>query len=215
MDARETLLELSKERGASLAKLSGLLGRNSSYLSQFIKKGSPRKLEEGDRRTLAQFFGVPEVMLGGPKQNAGQEISRDSLIGSGWGTVSRLSADSSRRTKGSPSDGKAFDAFQFSRRWMVEQGLDGAELAAFAVQGDAMEPLLNDGDEVLIDCRELPLRDGIYIVQLSDTLLVRRVARSAAGRYTLLSQNLSYPPVDVAENEVEIIGRVVWKGGKI
>ncbi|MEL7190538.1 MAG: transcriptional regulator, partial [Pseudomonadota bacterium] len=57
---RQRLLDLSQERGASLASLSELLGRNPSYLQQFITKGSPRKLAETDRRTLAQFFGVDE-----------------------------------------------------------------------------------------------------------------------------------------------------------
>ena len=73
-DARNRLGELSKERGASLASLSELLGRNPSYLQQFIKKGSPRKLEEGDRKTLAEFFGVDESELSKPqtsKKDAG------------------------------------------------------------------------------------------------------------------------------------------------
>lgn len=44
----------------SLAALSELLGRNPSYLQKFIRKGSPRKLEEQDRATLARFLGVSE-----------------------------------------------------------------------------------------------------------------------------------------------------------
>ena len=56
--ARARLLELSQDRGVSLSSLSEMLGRNPSYLQQFIRKGSPRNLEEGDRAALAQFFGV-------------------------------------------------------------------------------------------------------------------------------------------------------------
>ena len=55
-DARTRLLELARERRSSLAGLSALIGRNSSYLQQFIRKGSPRKLEEQDRKVLAEFF---------------------------------------------------------------------------------------------------------------------------------------------------------------
>ena len=44
-----------------------MIGRNSSYLQQFIRKGSPRKLEEEDRRKLAQFYGDSEVELGAPE----------------------------------------------------------------------------------------------------------------------------------------------------
>ena len=61
MDPREKLSELVRERGSSLAALSRMLGRNASYLQQYVTKGSPRKLEEEDRRRLAQFFGVAEI----------------------------------------------------------------------------------------------------------------------------------------------------------
>ena len=78
-----------------------------------------------------------------------------------------------------------------------------------------MEPLLNDGDEILIDQRTQPFRDGVHVVRLGETLMVKRVAQAGAGRYVLLSQNLAYPPVEIAASEVEVIGRVVWKGGRI
>lgn len=76
-----------------------------------------------------------------------------------------------------------------------------------------MEPLLNDGDEILVDRSPRPFRDGLHVVRLGDTLMVKRVASAGPGRIALLSQNLAYPPVEVAAEEVEIIGRVVWKGG--
>ena len=67
MNPRDTLASLAREQGSSLAALSRMIGRNSSYLQQYITKGSPRKLEEEDRRTLAQFFGVDEAALGAPE----------------------------------------------------------------------------------------------------------------------------------------------------
>jgi hypothetical protein len=55
---------MSEERGASLATLSLMLGRNAAYLQQFVTKGSPKRLAEDDRRTLAMFFGIDERRLG-------------------------------------------------------------------------------------------------------------------------------------------------------
>ena len=69
-DPRARLLELSGERGVSLTQLSVMIGRNSTYLQQFVRKGSPRKLEEVDRRTLARFLGVDEVELGAPEDKS-------------------------------------------------------------------------------------------------------------------------------------------------
>ncbi|KEO91917.1 transcriptional regulator [Erythrobacter longus] len=216
-DARNRLAQLSKDRGASLASLSELLGRNTSYLQQFIKKGSPRKLEEGDRRTLAEFFGVDESELGAPESTAKEKsyIPRRLAPETGYIDVPRLNIGASAGPGALPDAEEAFDAFRFSRRWLAEQGLEGAKLQAITVEGDSMEPLLNDGDEILIDTSERPFRDGVHVVRLGDTLMVKRVAQAGAGRFSLLSQNLAYPPVDVAADEMQVIGRVVWKGGRI
>jgi len=211
---RERLLELSKERGASLASLSEMLGRNASYLQQFIRKGSPRKLEEGDRKTLARFFGVDEAELGGEAQEKSY-IGDSQSDSTEWVEVARLDIGASAGPGAIPATEAAFDAFRFSRRWLAEQGLEGAQLSAITVEGDSMEPLLRDGDEILIDRAPRPFRDGIHVVRLGDTLMVKRVAQAGAGRFSLLSQNLAYPPVDVSAEEMEVIGRVVWKGGRI
>ena len=216
--ARIRLLELSQERGASLASLSELLGRNASYLQQFIRKGSPRKLEEGDRRTLARFFGVGEKELGAPGDGIKEksyEIPPKRPEPSDWVEVARLDIGASAGPGRVSASEVAFDTFQFSQRWLSEQGLSGAQLSAITVEGDSMEPMLRDGDEILVDRRSQPFRDGVHVVRLGDTLMVKRVAQAGAGRFALLSQNLAYPPVDVSAEEVEIIGRVVWKGGRI
>jgi phage repressor protein C with HTH and peptisase S24 domain len=211
---RARLLELSHEKGVSLASLSELLGRNPSYLQQFIRKGSPRKLEEQDRATLARFLGVREEDLREVKENSySQSVKRES---GAWVEVSRLDLGASAGPGALVQGGEGgFDTFRFSRRWLAEQGLERAQLSAIRVEGDSMEPLLNDGDEILVDRSPRPFRDGIHVVRLGDTLMVKRLASAGPGRIALLSQNLAYPPVEVATGEVEIIGRVVWKGGKI
>lgn len=219
---RERLLELAQANRVSLAALSDMIGRNPSYLQQFIRKGSPRKLEEQDRRVLASFFGVDEAELGGPEV----AVKEKSYAGvpalaqaADWVDVPRLdigAAAGAGAFSGSGPDAEIpFDSFRFSRRWLAEQGLEGAQLSAITVEGDSMEPLLHDGDEILVDRAPRPFRDGVHVVRLGDTLMVKRVASAGQGRLALLSQNLAYPPIEVAAEEVEIIGRVVWKGGRI
>ena len=211
---RARLLELSQARGVSLAALSELLGRNPSYLQQFIRKGSPRKLEEQDRATLAQFLGVGEKELRESQEKSYVNASMRRESGA-WVEVPRLDLGASAGPGRVPGAEAAFDTFRFSRRWLAEQGLDRAQLSAIRVEGDSMEPLLNDGDEILVDCSPRPFRDGIHVVRLGDALMVKRVASAGPGRVALLSQNFAYPPVEVAADEVTIIGRVVWKGGRV
>lgn len=213
-NARDRLLELSQNSGSSLARLSEMIGRNPTYLQQFIRKGSPRKLEERDRHALADFFGVDESELGGPEEKSSTPNRKLPLDG-GWIDVPRLSLAASAGPGAVSAQEQAFDNFRFSRRWLREQGLDGSKLSAIAVEGDSMEPLLRAGDEVLVDHAHGPFRDGIHVVRLDDTLLVKRVAAQGGGRFTLLSQNLAYPPIEVGAEDIEIIGRVVWKSGRL
>lgn len=191
-----------------------MLGRNPSYLQQFIRKGSPRKLEEQDRATLARFLCVSEQEFREAKEISYINPPKRRESGE-WVDVPRLDLGASAGPGAIAGGEGAFDTFRFSRRWLAEQGLESAQLSAIRVEGDSMEPLLNDGDEILVDRSPRTFRDGIHVVRLGETLMVKRIASAVPGRMALLSQNLAYPLVEVAADEVAIIGRVVWKGGRV
>ncbi len=213
-DPRARLLALSQGRGASLSGLSDLIGRNASYLQQFIRKGSPRKLEEQDRRALAQFFGVEEGELGAPDDTANSGALAQTRR-SGYAAIPRLPLGASAGSGAVSDSERPFDSLGFSQRWLREQGLEPSMLSTISVEGDSMEPLLRDGDEILVDRTPRALRDGIQVVRLGDTLLVKRVQAVGAQRLALISHNEAYPPIEVDVGEAEIVGRVVWKGGRL
>ena len=48
-DPRALLERLIRERREDYAGLSRLIGRNPAYVQQYIKRGTPRRLSEGDR----------------------------------------------------------------------------------------------------------------------------------------------------------------------
>ncbi|MEO6151923.1 MAG: S24 family peptidase [Croceibacterium sp.] len=212
LNTREMLADLARDRGSSLAALSRMIGRNGSYLQQYITKGSPRRLEEDDRRKLAQFFGVAENILGGREDN--------SYAGSGeWVDVPRLPLEASA---GPGAIGGAvnaaeipIDAFRFSRRWLREQGLDPAQLSSIRVMGDSMDPLLRDGDEILVDRSPRAFREGVHVVRLGEALHVKLLQAVPPAGLRLISKNEAYDPVDVPMADVDVVGRVVWKGGRI
>jgi phage repressor protein C with HTH and peptisase S24 domain len=208
MNPRERLAALARERATSLAKLSQMLGRNGSYLQQYITKGSPRKLEEEDRRRLAQFFGVAEAELGGP-----EEIS--STLQAEWVEVPRLPLEASAGPGAVGAAEIPFDAFRFSRRWLREQGLEPALLSSIRVMGDSMDPLLHDGDEILVDRTPRPFREGVHVVRLGEALHVKLLQAVPPDRLRLISKNAAYEPVEVPMADVDVVGRVVWKGGRL
>lgn len=205
---RARLIELAEQNRTSLAALSSMLKRNSSYLQQFVRKGSPRRLEEQDRRKLAEFFGVDEVELGADPAHARRGES------GAFVSIPRLSLDASAGPGSYGAEEISFDDFRFSPRWMAEMGLKGADLSAIRVQGDSMEPLLRSGDEIFVD-RNKRGGEGVFVVRIGDALHVKQVQASAPGRIKLISANEAYAPVDLSHDEVEVIGRVVWKGGRV
>jgi phage repressor protein C with HTH and peptisase S24 domain len=208
MDPRERLSELARERGNSLAALSRMLGRNATYLQQFISKGSPRKLEEADRRKLAQFFGVGEAELGAPEDLSYEPRGE-------WVEVPRLPLEASAGPGAVGAAEIPFDAFRFSRRWLREQGLEPALLSSIRVMGDSMDPLLRDGDEILVDRTPRPFREGVHVVRLGEALHVKLLQAVPPAGLRLISKNAAYEPVDVAMADVDVVGRVVWKGGRL
>lgn len=209
-DPRARLQQLAGDGRVSLASLSALIGRNSSYLQQYITRGSPRKLEEEDRRKLAEFFGIGESELGGP-----EEKSFERALRSDWIDVPRLPLDASAGPGALAAEEVPFDTFRFSARWLREQGLAPGQLAAIGVMGDSMEPLLRDGDEILVDRTPRPFREGVHVVRLGDALHVKLLQAIPPDRLLLISENKAYSPVEVAMADVDVVGRVVWKGGRL
>jgi len=205
-DPRARLVALAAEQGVSLAALSGLLGRNSAYLQQFVRKGSPRHLAEQDRQRLARFFGVAEQELGGA-----EPASEDKS----YIAIPRLPLDASAGPGGLVANEVPVGALHFSRAWLGRANLSPAMLSSITVAGDSMAPTLADGDEILVDRTPGRWRDGIHVVRIDDLLLVKRISRTGADVVTLLSDNPAYPPREIPADQVEVIGRVVWRSGRL
>jgi hypothetical protein len=60
------LADAARDRSTSLAALSRMIGKPSSYLGRFVRDGRPERLEDADRANLARFLGIEERELGKP-----------------------------------------------------------------------------------------------------------------------------------------------------
>lgn len=104
----------------------------------------------------------------------------------------------------------------FRRDWLTERGLIANKCVVCSVGGDSMEPLLSDGDLVLLDRRYAELREGeIYgIVDVAGDTRVKRLEKIGNG-LLLRSENPDFPSearMGDDANRVHIIGRLVWSG---
>tara|TARA_B100000029_G_scaffold484253_1_gene536249 strand:- start:298 stop:873 length:576 start_codon:yes stop_codon:yes gene_type:complete len=101
----------------------------------------------------------------------------------------------------------------FTKYSLRKQGLTPDHLSAIRIDGDSMEPLLNDGDTVLIDHTKTTIKgEGIYVLRFDGHLYAKRLQRNFDG-VVIISENKHYQPVTVPRDrldELEVIGRVVW-----
>jgi phage repressor protein C with HTH and peptisase S24 domain len=210
-DPRAALAALIEGRGEDYAGLSRLLGRNPAYIQQYIKRGTPRRLAEQDRRRLAGYFGVDESLLGGPEPlpSHAAELVR----------VPRLDVGASAGAGALVGEEPALGRIGFDRGWLRSLGIDPDALSLIRVEGDSMSPTLADGDEILVQRAEAGarLRDGVHVLRIDNALVVKRVAVAPGGaRLSVTSDNPAYPSwPDCDPGAVELVGRVVWVGRRL
>ncbi len=212
-DPRATLARLCAERGESLAGLSRLLGRNDAYIQQYLRKGTPRRLPERERGTLARYFAIAETMLGAP---AAEPIERAAPLIS----VRRCAVRASAGAGAIVEDEAVRPYFAFDAAWLrALTAAPSEQLTMIRVEGDSMAPTLSAGDDILVDHADpgQGLRDGIYVLRVDGALLVKRLAiHPFGGRVTVQSDNPTYPDwPDRRLAELDCIGRVIWTGRRI
>ncbi len=91
-------------------------------------------------------------------------------------------------------------------------------LTVIHVEGDSMLPTLAHGDQILVDTDDRErLRDGVYVLRVEESLLVKRLSvNPASRRLSIRSDNEAYPNWDdVDPAGISVIGRVVWVGRKL
>lgn len=182
--------------GESLAALSKMLGRNPAWLQQYIRRGTPRLLAEDDRRRLAAYLGIADSVLGGP---AGPVL------------LPRLDVAASAGP-GRIADGEAMAGREpIAEDTLRRLGTRAEDCSVVRVRGDSMEPLLADGDLIVVDtARRRPdtRGNGLWVVRTDGELRVKRIA-ATGGALRLVSDNPAYPQEVRPLGEVEVIGRVV------
>ena len=211
-DPRSVLERLCAERGEDFAGLSRMLGRNAAYIQQFVRRGVPKRLKEEERRKLARYFSISEILLGAPADQT--------QVTSGLVEVKRHPVSVSAGPGAHVTEELGKPCFAFDERWLRELTATGSDnLSIVRVQGDSMAPTLNAGDDILVDLGDSTdrLRDGIYVLRIDDALVVKRIALNPVGRrLTIQSDNPAYPDwPDCSLADIKPIGRVIWAGRKV
>ncbi len=100
----------------------------------------------------------------------------------------------------------------FQTQWLSKKG-SANSMVAMEVFGQSMEPVIKEGDTVLIDQSQKDILAGaIYAVGVEDTILVKRLEKHP-DKLVLCSDNRDYAPIYLERDEtdkVRIIGKVIW-----
>ncbi|MGF7147060.1 phage repressor protein C with HTH and peptisase S24 domain [Sphingomonas zeicaulis] len=221
-DPRAALDAAIRARGEDYASLSRMLGRNSAYIQQYIKRGTPRRLGEEERRKLAAYLGVPEVELGGPTERSATAAPAEAATRGGAEfdmiLVPRLAIGASAGPGAIAGEERIRDRMPFPAPWLRQVGSSPAALSVIRVEGDSMLPTLGNGDDILVDAGDAAgrLRDGIYVLRLDEALQVKRLALRPDGGIDVLSDNRQYRDwLNIAADRIGIVGRVLWVGRRL
>ena len=117
-----------------------------------------------------------------------------------------------------PAPNTKFVAFRID--WIRQTlAVEPSKLILETAIGDSMEPGICDGDLLLIDTEDPQIKDfGVFVIEVRAERLVKRVQRKFDGSLILISDNPLYQPEVIAAilaGEIKVVGRVVWRGGRI
>lgn len=112
-------------------------------------------------------------------------------------------------------DGDVAGSYAFKHSFFQYLGVNPKNMKAMFVQGDSMQPVINDRDMILFDENETDIREGyIYVLNYDEALMVKRFQRITDG-WNICSENPTYSPVPVQGQNMEklkVYGRVRWFG---
>ena len=108
----------------------------------------------------------------------------------------------------------------FKRDWLARLGVKEQRCSVIYAQGSSMEPSIGDGEVVLLDHDATEPRDGkVYVLQRADgEIIIKRLIKQMSG-WVIRSDNEDkrrYPDEPISADNlqhVEVVGRVVWRGG--
>ncbi|MBE6454706.1 MAG: S24 family peptidase [Alphaproteobacteria bacterium] len=221
---RDFLENKIKEKGMSLNSLSLKLGKNSTYLFHFIKRKSPKRLDETARRKLALILEVSE-----------QELCDfplpSSIIQDKFSTISNLFNFGKTNTSDIVAidvvdmDGPNKGRFEKVKNNIVGQEFmtsdvvkmytssDPRNIKIIKVSGEAMAPTINHGDIVWLDMSySTPVSDGVYIINTAGDVVIRRLQINPFDNSIEVSaDNKAYKAFNITDyKSLNICGKVVF-----
>ena len=217
-EIRKRLDRYIKERDTNYRDLSLAIGRKDSYIHQYIKYGLPAKLKEDDRRAIAQFLGIDEQELTDrpltPAHMTGVAMVAEkitSLFKKDEVIIEMIDATACCGDGVDNLPEKVCGHWHLpTAEFKTITSVNPSNIKMLRVQGDSMQPTINEGDWVWVDTsNNFISSDGMYLIKMHTGLAVKRL-QSGLSNIVIKSDNASYSDITADVGEVQIIGKVVY-----
>lgn len=223
MNRNERIARAIRLSGKSKSEIAKLCNVAPSAVTQWIS-GESKTLKAESVFALSKATGFRAEWL---TFGTGHEHDDDGLPGSpsekDYALIPQYSA------KGASGAGYMNDHVEvkgglaFKRAWMQRIGLKEGRLYVLYNSGESNWPTITDGEVLLVDEAQREPRSGrMYALYNADSeIIIKRLIREVSGTWLIRSDNQDkarYPDQPVSDEGmrgVEIIGRVVWRGGGI
>jgi phage repressor protein C with HTH and peptisase S24 domain len=218
----ERLLRLIDDRRLSQSALARLIG---------ISQPSVGRLISGDTRETGKILELARALRTSPEYLVG-EVDDPDLVGSlvpfqasstsveqfGMRMIPEINLDFALGG-GAFIDGPIETTMvPFRKDWLDRISRYGpADVFLTRGDGDSMMPTILDEDDILVNRadRVITRQDRIWAIAYGDLATIKRVRRTATGSFLLMSDNTAVSPIEAAEDEIHVVGRVIWIGRKM
>lgn len=195
--------------GANLARSTGIPRRTlETYLSGAAEPKASRLA------AIARSAGVSgHWLLTGEGPECGEESDS---VAQFVAIEKPVVGDRNEQARGSAAPVGPPSRLAFHRDWMKQHGWQADRLRLVRTLGDCMAPTVRDGALMLVDSSLDEMREeGVYVLEVDDALLVRRIQFDVNGGLIATSDNPAYhrqrlQPAD--GDGLSVFGKVVWVG---
>lgn len=217
------LEHVKKHSGMSLTAIAREAGISSTTLTRPVNNPDhPYELKIQNIEKVSEVTGIPFLPFKEGKDPTDAASETDDLGSTTNGTqlvpIYNVEAGAGKAARVSEDYQVASLCFPAGYLQRVTRA-QHRNLAVISVKGDSMVPTLNDDDIVMTDTSKRDLSyDGLFVIRDNgDALLIKRIGRATRSHHvTVISDNRDhYPPVERALGDIEVIGKVIWKGGKV
>ena len=217
---RARLETLLRQNDLSLARVSVAIGRNKTYLQQYLRRGMPALLAFQDTETLGGLLGCDPSELrhetrparARPPRTRRHSPRRSSLVAIPEITVNAR-ADASTIAEAYAAPESAL--WRLPEPFLLYEGdADPAGVRILKAEDDAMAPELQPGDRIVVDTfRRWPTLGEPFVMWDGNSIVIKRYERvwdSEPPTFRLHSAGRFHPPYTCIASEVRFLGKVLW-----